>query len=194
MNKTDKGNSELMKIRPDQLKDGDLRLELEERPETFAVLAKMVKDGICEFTAPLRAALRARQIGDIVEVDGSIATAVRLDCGRCLQSFEMPLVSTFVLTYTPGAPEPETSDRHPEELELMTEDIGLIYFTGEEINLKNEIQEQTVLAFPFRALCKADCKGLCPACGIDLNNGTCQCDPPPPGGKFAALKNLKLKS
>ena len=182
-----------MKIRPDQLKGGDLRLELEERPETFAVLAKMVRDGICEFTAPLKAALRARQIGDIVEVDGSISTAVRLNCGRCLQSFEMPLASTFVLTYTPGELEPEHSDTHPEELELTTENIGLTYFTGEDINLNNEIQEQTVLAFPFRALCKPDCRGLCPTCGVDLNTGSCQCDRPPPGGKFAALKDLKLK-
>lgn len=182
-----------MKIRPDQLMDGDLRLEFEERPETFAVLAKMVKDGICEFTAPLRAALRARQIGDIVEVDGSISTAVRLNCGRCLQSFEMPLVSAFELTYTQREPEPENSDGHPEELELTAEDIGLIRYTGEEINLKNEIQEQTVLALPFRALCKPDCKGLCPSCGIDLNNGTCQCERSQPVGKFAALKNLKLK-
>lgn len=193
MSKSDKGNSEFMKIRPDQLKDGDLRLELEERPETFAVLAKMVKDGVCEFTAPLKAALRARQIGDMVQVDGRISTAVRLNCGRCLQSFEMPLVSAFELTYTPGETEPEHSDRYTEELELTTEDMGLVCFTGEEINLKNEIQEQTVLAFPFRALCRPDCRGLCPTCGVDLNNGTCQCDRPPPDSKFAALKNLKLK-
>ena len=181
-----------MKIRPDQLMDGELLLEFEQRPETFAVLAEMVRDGICQFASGLKVALRARQIGDIVEVDGSLSTVVRLDCGRCLQSFAMPLSSAFVLTYTHR--KPEHSDTHPAELELTAEDIGLTYFTGEEINLKNEIQEQVVLAFPFRALCKPDCRGLCPSCGVDLNTGTCRCDQPPPGGKFAALKNLKLKS
>ena len=193
MCKTEKGNPKIMIIRPDQLKEGVLSFNFEERPEKFAVLAEMVKDGICEFTAPLKAALRAQQIGDIVEVDGSISTAVRLDCGRCLQPFEMPLVSTFVLTYTHRNPEPEYSDTSPEDLELTAEDIGLIYFTGEEINLNNEIQEQVVMAFPLRALCKTDCKGLCPSCGVDLNTDACHCDQRPPNGKFAVLKNLKLK-
>jgi uncharacterized protein len=188
----EKGNSQIMRIRPEQLKKGALNLKFEERPETFGVLAEMVEDGICEFTAPLEAALRARQIGDIVEVDGNISTTVRLDCGRCLRSFEMPLVSAFVLTYTRGEPAPENSDTDSEDLELTAEDIGLIYFKGEEINLKNEIQEQVILSFPFRALCKPDCRGLCPVCGVDLNNGACQCDPLTPNGKFAVLKDLKL--
>jgi uncharacterized protein len=191
--KQKKGNPEIMRIRPEHLKEGALSLKFEERPETFAVLAEMVEDGICEFTTPLKAALRAQQIGDIVEIDGKISTTVRLDCGRCLKSFEMPLASSFALTYSRKEPSPEQGDAHQEELELTAEDIGLIYFQGEEINLRNEIQEQVVLAFPFRALCKPDCKGLCPACGVDLNTGECQCDHSPPGGKFAALKNLKLK-
>jgi len=182
-----------MRIRTEKLKEGALSLEYEEQPVAFPVLAQMVSDGTCEFPAPLKAALRAQQIGDIVEIDGSISTAVRLDCGRCLQSFEMPLASAFTLTYSRQEPAPEHGDAHQEDVELTSEDIGLTYFQGEEINLKNELQEQVLLAFPFRALCKPDCKGLCPACGIDLNTGACQCDRSPPDGKFAALKNLKLK-
>jgi uncharacterized protein len=181
-----------MRIRPENLKEGALNLNFEERPETFAVLAKMVEDGICEFPTPLKAALRAQQIGDIVEVDGNISTTVRLDCGRCLQSFEMPLASSFALTYSRQEPTPEQGDAHQEDLELTAEDVGLIYFQGEEINIRNGIQEQVVLAFPFRALCKPDCRGLCPACGVDLNTAECQCDRSPPEGKFAALKNLKI--
>ena len=182
-----------MRIRTEQLKEGTLSLAYEEPAEAFAVLAEMVKDGTCEFTAPLKAALRARQIGDIVEVEGDISTAVRLDCARCLQLFELPLVSDFVLTYTRREPDPEPTDPQSEDLELTAEDIGLIYFKGDEINLKNEIQEQVILAFPFRAICKPDCKGLCPGCGVDLNSKACRCDPSPTGGKFAALKDLKLK-
>jgi len=182
-----------MRIRPEQLQEGALLLKFEERPESFAVLAEMVEDGICKFPTLLKAALRAQQIGDIVEVDGNISTSVRLDCGRCLQPFELPLASSFELTYSRKEPAAKHGDADQEELELTTEDIGLIYFQGEEINLRNEIQEQVVMALPVRALCKPDCRGLCPVCGIDLNTAECQCDRSPPEGKFAALKNLKLK-
>jgi uncharacterized protein len=183
----------MMRIRTEDLRAGELSLKFEERPETFAVLAAMAADGICEFPAPLNAALRARLIGDMVEIDGSFSTAVRLDCARCLQSFEMPLTSSFALTYRRKESAAEQSDANPQELELTSEDIGLIYYQGEEIRIDNEIQEQVVLAFPFRALCKPDCRGLCPACGADLNSGECGCDRLPPNNKFAALKNLKLK-
>ena len=76
---------------------------------------------------------------------------------------------------------------------MTAEDIGLIHFQGDEINLKNEIQEQVVLAFPLRVLCKPTCRGLCPQCGVDLNTEDCNCDSSPPAGKFAALKNLKIE-
>jgi uncharacterized protein len=48
-----------------------------------------------------------------------------------------------------------------------------------------------VLAVPFAPLCREDCKGLCPQCGIDRNTGTCSCEPPI-DPRLAALKGLKL--
>jgi len=181
-----------MRIRLEELKEGTLSLEFEEPPGTFPVLTEMVDSGVCEFLAPLKAALRAQQIGDIVEIEGNISTTVRMDCARCLQSFEMPLESSFALTYSQEEPVPEQSDAYQEELELTAEDMGLIYYQGKEINLKNEIQEQVVLAFPLRTLCRQDCRGLCPKCGADLNTEKCDCDRSPPAGKFDALKGLKL--
>jgi len=181
-----------MRIRLEEIKEGKLSLEFEEAPETFPVLTEMVDTGVCEFLAPVKTALSAHQIGDMVEIEGSISTAVRLSCERCLQSFETPLESSFALTYKQTEPDTDKGRSNQEELELTAEDMGLIYHQGEEINLQNEIQEQVVLAFPLRALCKPDCKGLCPQCGADLNNEECDCDRSPPGGKFAALKKLKL--
>ena len=181
-----------MRIRIEELKEGKLNLEFEEAPESFPVLKEMVDNGACKFLAPLKAALRAQKIGAIVELEGNISTAIRLDCGRCLQSFEMPLESNFALAYSQKEPAPEQSSSSHEELELTAEDMGLIYYQGEEINLKNEIQEQVVLAFPLRAICRPDCRGLCPRCGADLNTGNCNCDRSPPAGKFDALKGLKL--
>jgi len=182
-----------VRIRIEELKGGKLSLEFEEAPETFPVLTEMVDTGVCEFPAPVKTALSAQQIGDMVEIKGSISTAVRLNCGRCLQSFETPVESSFALTYKQTEPDTDKGSSNQEELELTAEDMGLIYHQGEEINLQNEIQEQVVLTFPLRALCKPDCKGLCPQCGADLNNEECDCNQTPHAGKFAVLKNLKLE-
>jgi uncharacterized protein len=171
-----------MHIRIEELKGGKLSIEFEEAPETFPVLTEMVDTGVCEFLAPLKTALRAQQIGDMVEIEGSISTAVRLSCERCLQSFETPVESSFALTYKQTDPDTDKGSSNQEELELTAEDMGLIYYQGEEINLQNEIQEQVVLAFPLRTLCKPDCKGLCPQCGADLNNEECDCDQTPHAG------------
>jgi uncharacterized protein len=182
-----------MRIRLEELAEGALSLKVNEPPESFPVLTEMADSGVCQFLGPLKAALRAQRVGDIVEIKGKVSTAVRMDCGRCLQPFEMLLESSFDLAYSPKEPVPEPSGPDHEELELTAEDMGLIYYQGEEINLKNEIQEQVVLAFPLRTICKPACRGLCPKCGVDLNVAVCDCYRAPSDGKFAVLKNLKLK-
>jgi uncharacterized protein len=80
-----------------------------------------------------------------------------------------------------------------QEIELKVEEIGLMYFKGEEINLHQGIQEQVVMAFPLQPLCDENCKGLCPQCGSDLNRGDCACARGSGSNPFAALKNLKLE-
>ncbi len=181
-----------MYIRIEQIKSEGLQIRFEESSETFPVLAEMAVSGECEFPAPIEAALRAMRIGDMIEVEGQVSTRVRLACGRCLKTFELPLGSHFALTYTHPTEELQAGADH-EEIELRAEDTGLVYFEGETIDLKDGIQEQIVMAFPLRALCREDCKGLCAQCGHDLNDGDCGCRHQPSNGKFAALKDLKLK-
>jgi uncharacterized protein len=117
---------------------------------------------------------------------------VRLPCSRCLQPFKTPLKSSFALTYMQQVAD-VMEDTESQEVELSAEDMGIDYFQGEKINLKDAIQEQVVMEFPLRPLCKLDCKGLCPKCGVDLNEDPCDCEQRPSPGKFAALKNLKLE-
>jgi len=181
-----------MYIRIEQIKSEGLQIRFEESPATFPVLAEMAETGECEFAAPIKTALSAMRIDDMIEVEGRIDTRVRLACGRCLNTFETPLSSHFALTYT-HLTEDLPADTSQEEVELRAEDMGLVYFEGETIDLHEAIQEQIVMALPLRALCRPDCKGLCARCGHDLNDGVCGCDHRPSNGAFAALKNLKLK-
>ena len=181
-----------MEIRLEQIKEDGLALEFEHSVGTFPILAEMAANGECEFTAPLRTALRALRIGDLVEVDGDIETSVCLPCSRCLQPFKTPLKSRFALTYMQQTAD-VMEDIESQEVELSAEDMGIVYFQGEKINLKNAIQEHVVMEFPLRPLCKLNCKGLCPKCGADMNEDPCDCEQRLSPGKFDALKNLKLE-
>ncbi len=178
-----------MYLRIEQIKEDGLALEFEEKAEAFPELSEMISQGECNFMAPLKTALRAIRIDDMIEVKGQIDTVVGLPCGRCLKEYETPLKSRFDLTYAHRILDVQDDE---EEVEISAAEMGLIYFQGEEINLQDGIQEQVIMALPVKALCKKNCKGLCSSCGSDLNEGDCECDRLPPDGKFAALKNLKL--
>ena len=180
----------MMRIHTDQLREGSLTLAFEEAADRFPALREMLRKHECKFTSPVRTRIRASRIREMVEVEGVVQATVRLNCGRCLAEFICPLVSEFALTYTgdrPGAP--ETAE--PQEKELDADEVGLIYFRGEEIDLTEGIQEQVILAFPLRPVCRENCKGLCARCGADLNHGDCRCPPPAAESPFAVLGRLK---
>ena len=178
-------------LHTEQIKDKELFQDFEENAEAFPVFSDMVQSGECEFREPLKISIKAFRIRELFEVEGTFQTRVRLACSRCLKDFDMPLKSNFALTYTNELPDlKEASDE--EEVELRIEDVGLLYFRGEEIDLREGIQEQLVMAFPLRTVCVETCRGLCPKCGADLNQRDCGCQLSPTGNKFEALKKLKL--
>ena len=175
----------------EQLKDKEYSHEFDENPLIFPVIAEMVKNRECEFLKPLNIQLKAFRVRELFEVQGTFRTSVRLPCSRCLKDFDTPLTSDFELTSTKEMPG-LMDVFEDEEIELKVEEIGMLYFKGEEINLQKGIQEQIVMAFPLQPLCDENCKGLCSNCGSDLNQGDCGCKQEPSTNKFAALKNLKL--
>jgi uncharacterized protein len=175
----------------EQLKEKEFAHEFEENPQIFPIIAEMIKNRECEFLKPLNIRLKAFRIRELFEVRGSFRTRMRLPCSRCLKDFDTPLASDFELTYTKEVPG-LMDVFEDEDIELRVEEIGMIYFKGEEINLQQGIQEQVVMAFPLQPLCDKNCKGLCPKCGSDLNRGDCGCKREPVSNKFTALKNLKL--
>ena len=180
-----------MYLRIEQIKEEGLALDFEEKHEVFPVLSEMTDRGECNFIDPIRAALRATRIDDMIEVKGEINTFVRLPCGRCLKEYETPLKSRFHLMYTYQVMDAQ-EDNEQGEIEISAAEMGLIYFEGENINLQDGIQGQVIMSLRVRALWSKNCKGLCSSCGNDLNEGDCDCNRRPVDSRFAALKNLKL--
>ena len=64
------------------------------------------------------------------------------------------------------------------------------------LDMDEQLLEQLQMEFPMRFLCKEDCKGLCPKCGKNLNEGECDCDHREIDPRLAPLQKLldQLKS
>jgi uncharacterized protein len=182
----------MMRIHTEGLKENSLALTFEQKAEVFPVLQELIRQRECEFTAPIRIRLKATRIGELVEVEGNLETILRLTCGRCLTEFVEPLVTDFAITYAREAHDLPADDA-PADGRAEAEEAGLIGFRGEEIDLTEGLQEQVVLGLPLRPLCREDCKGLCAACGADLNAGECDCRRQLSAGPFAALRHLRLE-
>jgi uncharacterized protein len=113
------------------------------------------------FLEPVSGSVSFAEIGDKIAVKGHMKTSLELSCGRCLGSFGFPVNSDFALTLVPG-----TEGQYLEDAYTLVKD---------ELDLSLVITEQLLFALPIGPVCQPDCKGLCPECGRDLNEGPCQC-------------------
>jgi len=106
--------------------------------------------------------------GRALLVTGKLWTPVTLRCSRCLKTFKKPVVVPEVVVHQ----------------ELAGEDF---------VDLTQNIREDIILELPQRALCREQCRGLCPSCGKNLNEGACQCAPSHGDVRWHALEQLKIK-
>ena len=110
-----------------------------------------------------------------VQAEGTIVCLIKGFCDRCLKetvrSVELPFNQTFYKDSTP-------------------DEDGYVY-SGSRLDATKAVCDEIVVSLPMSFLCKPDCKGLCPKCGVDLNERQCDCDTDREN-VFAALKNLKF--
>jgi uncharacterized protein len=177
-----------VKISVDQISDKPFTLQAEEPVELFPVLVGMQDDGVCTFTGPVRYDLAVVREYDHLRVSGNVNVGVSLTCSRCLGVLESSIDSSFTIVFRRGAPQEAALE---EETELSEHDLISAFFSGDEIDLSHEIEEQIAMEVPLRPLCGDNCKGLCPECGTDLNHSSCSCSGKQFNFKFSALKNFK---
>ena len=74
------------------------------------------------------------------------------------------------------------------------EESGLSAFVDDlMVDVDGIAREALVLALPAQVLCSDTCRGLCPQCGRDLNQGTCECGEHASDERWNKLKDLKLE-
>ena len=143
-----------------------------------------VDEGV-RLTAPATVNGKIRLAGNEVFVNGHVDTRTQVECDRCLKSIELPVSADFELEYITGS-EYESSA----VAELTEAEMAVAVFDGEALDVDEIVKEQILLAVPTRMLCREDCEGICPQCGVDRNTGECNCEMKEIDPRWAALKNL----
>ena len=134
-----------MKIDINKILLEGLTLEEEINPSALDLETDIVK-----FLEPIKIRAEVSKITNAVTVNLSLSGSIHLNCSRCLREFNVALKKNLRLNY------------HVDRTEPI-------------IDLDQDIKEEIILDYPIKPLCNPDCKGLCPKCGKNLNEGGCSC-------------------
>jgi len=112
--------------------------------------------------------------------EGQSSTKVIMNCARCNTPVEVPIEVNLKQRFVINA-----DDKEPFDDEIALESIE-----DGRIALYDVLLYEMSLAVPMKVLCKEDCKGLCPVCGQNLNQGCCACKVDNTDPRWDALKDL----
>lgn len=124
--------------------------------------------------------LRATEAGTgEVVVRGQVEGTLQQECRRCLEPVNPVLKKDLTLVFVE---EPDEDD-----------DGGVYGFepTGAELDLSDAVREEVLLAVNPYVECRPDCRGLCPLCGTNLNEESCDCTEQDADPRWEALRRLE---
>lgn len=142
-----------------------------------------------------RLGVRTHRMGEDLYLEGRVEGQLGLGCSRCLARYVHALHEDFRLVLEPaeGAvpAEPEAARALERDGLALGDDLEAGWYRGPEIELGELLREVVALAVPVQPLCKDDCRGLCPRCGVDRNLEVCACQEARPDSPFAVLEVLR---
>jgi uncharacterized protein len=114
--------------------------------------------------------------GGRVVISGTASVRWVAECRRCLNEASGMVVADVREIFEPEPTEGET-----------------YLLNGDVVDLEPMLREVIVLEFPMApVVCRDDCKGLCPECGVNRNEVECDCDTEVKDIRWAALENIKF--
>ncbi len=121
-----------------------------------------------EWPGEVRGVFDIDRSGNQVTLRGRLDTQARLECVRCLRSFDRPVEAELTVLA-------DRSGRGRRLEEDLERDHQMKFHDGRQLDVREEAREALLLELPMTPHCRDDCKGLCPRCGADLNLGPCEC-------------------
>jgi uncharacterized protein len=166
---------ELRKIRFDEtFQPGQIDFSGEELTQS----APLHVDGSAELLAHSDGELR---------IQGRYTVEMAAQCDRCLSGARFPLDARFDLFYRPMS-----YIAREEEVEIDEGEAEIGFYEKGGIELEDILREQVLLALPMQRVCSDACKGICPVCGKNRNEVSCDCRIESTDDRWGALRKLEL--
>ena len=129
-----------------------------------------------------------KEIVPDIRLKGQFTGRFQVPCARCVEPVKIPLAGEFDLIFRPLGADAGAADR---SITAPETEIG--YYQKDSLALEDVLREQVLLSLPVRTLCKPDCKGLCPRCGVNRNTQACSCEEGPSDPRWGALAGLSSR-
>ena len=128
------------------------------------------------FLTPVRVQGTVTASADVVVLRAEISFIYHGQCDRCLRNYKkrytLPIEHILVDTL---------SDDENDDFVLLQQ---------YQLPLDDLVMSDMLLELPYKSLCREDCRGLCPFCGKDLNEGACDCKPETGDPRLEVLRQL----
>ncbi len=113
------------------------------------------------FTEPVHLSGKVTNRAGIVSLSYTASAIAHTVCDRCLAPIDTPVVFGFEHILVK-----QVNDDSNDELVVVPNLV---------LDLDELASSDIILELPSKVLCKEDCKGICPTCGINLNEKSCNC-------------------
>ena len=120
-------------------------------------------------------------IGDDLLFNLTVKGQGIFECDRCCDVFQKEIEGDLKIVYTFDSAKAQGVE--DDEIQLLPPGTS-------EIELTQDVVDALLLAVPVKKLCREQCKGLCPQCGVNLNEKTCNCRKMDIDPRWEALRNL----
>ncbi|MGI5920119.1 MAG: YceD family protein [Syntrophomonadaceae bacterium] len=134
------------------------------------------------FLEPVMVDLVIENTGQVFIASGTVQTMIKLVCSRCLEEINFSIKSPFYVTIMQGTLPAENS---------AEDDDFLVVAADGEVDISTSVNEAIYLTIPLVPLCREDCQGICPVCGVNKNIENCHCLEEVIDPRWEKLKNLK---
>ncbi|HUV30916.1 MAG TPA: DUF177 domain-containing protein [Acidobacteriota bacterium] len=145
---------------------------------------KPFADGVTA-VGEVRLELAIQQSGDEFFCQGETTATYMVTCSRCLVEFEQSVAQStdFVVC---GVDQVTSRGRDGSDYEMY------VYLQGSELlaDVSEPVRQALLLSLSMKPLCREDCRGICPTCGVNLNEQTCDCKAETADPRWDGLKKL----
>ena len=174
-----------MKILSDQITEAPKSTVFSEKVDELNLIYSEDDDRDFHFPPAIDVSLEYYKSGRELFFQGRLEGVIEGRCARCIEAYRFSIEKSFNFVLTP---EPLS----PKKKELNRDDLGLSFYSAQEVDLYPFIREQVLLALPMRPLCNDGCRGLCGGCGANLNSELCRCVSSTGDPRLALFQTLKL--